>query len=149
MKVTKESHFKRRAVGSRGVSHAKPERRQFLRQVGSAQAARRPFRNFWRVLLATGWPNFNSSPRMRSVPHRLLSLAMRRMSATFSLARAGRPIGIVTLDLPRYTHPNNSRCQRSSVSGFTMSKVSFRVFSRLASTTNKARSRQVSVGRFT
>lgn len=48
-----------------------------------------------------------------------------------------------------HTHRKRSRCQRSSVSGWTIISAVFQRGSLLAMSTNSARSRQVRVGRFT
>ena len=98
--------------------------------------------------LLTRSPSFSSSPRMRSAPQVRFSLAICLMSATTSSAKGGLP-GRRDLDLRLHTQRNKSRCQRSTVSGCTMTSACFYVGNLLASSTNSERSRQDRAGRFT
>jgi len=108
---------------------------------------RTPSMYFWMVLLLTRRPNFSSSPRIRSAPQRRFALAIRLIDDTRSSVSGGLPRFRLDLDLRFHTRRNSSRCQRKSVSGCTMTSVSFHVRSLLASNTKSARSRQVSFGR--
>jgi hypothetical protein len=61
----------------------------------------------------------------------------------------GVPRFCFPLDLRLHTQRNRSRCQRSTVSGWTITSARFQVLSLLDSSTNSVRSRQVRAGRFT
>src|SRR5215467_10489150 len=62
------------------------------------------------VLLQTRMPSFNNSPRMRSAPHRRLSLAISRIKATVSWEILG--VGEGALDLYFQKSLKPWRCHR-------------------------------------
>lgn len=72
----------------------------------------------WIVRLATRNPSFNSSPRMRSAPHIRFSRAICRMSSMVSCEMRGSH-RFADLERRFQNSPKPSRCQRSTVSGFT------------------------------
>jgi hypothetical protein len=78
---------------------------------------------FWIVRFETRTPSFRSSPRMRSAPQSSLSMAIRCMSSLVSISvrRAERTCD---RDLALQKRRTPSRCQRSTVSGFTRSRAS-------------------------
>jgi hypothetical protein len=103
---------------------------------------------FWMALSLTRSPSFSSSPRMRSAPQVRFSWAIRLIKATISSASGGLPRFPLDLDLRFHTHANSARCHLNTVSGCAISSAFFHVRSLLDNSTDNARSRQVSFGRF-
>ena len=100
------------------------------------------------VRFATWIPSLSSSPRIRSAPQSRFSATMRRISST----RSGdtRGVGdIVDRDFQRQSKRNPSRCQRSTVSGFTSSSASRHLGSTAASSVIRVRSCRWKAGFFT
>ena len=95
---------------------------------------------FWTVHLATRISSLSSSPRIRAAAHKRLVAASSRMSAivstnTLSLRSTGPG-----RDVHRQHRRNGSRCQRSRVSGRTITRAKRHARTRLANTTGSARS---------
>ena len=102
----------------------------------------------WIVRFATRMPSFRSSPRIRSAPQRTFSAAMRWMSAMTS--KSTREVRLLELfDFQHQKSRNPSRCQRSTVSGFTSRRAFCQCCRRLASWTTKPRSGALKIGRLT
>ena len=95
-----------------------------------------------------GIPSLSSSPRTRSAPQSRFSAAMRRISSTRSGDTRGVD-GIVDRDFQRQSKRNPSRCQRSTVSGFTSSSASRHLGSTAASSVISVRSCGWKTGLFT
>jgi hypothetical protein len=92
------------------------------------------------------------SVRERLADHsaaRLKEASLHEVPSTQSSAKGCLPFFPLRLDLRLQTRRKSSRCQRSSVSGWTIISAVFQLGSLLAMRTSSARSRQVSVGRFT
>ncbi len=91
-------------------------------------------------------PSFKSSPRMRSAPQSLFSLAMRWIrSIVDSATRDGTARRRFDLHFHRSRKP--SRCQRRTVFGLTMRVASRQVRQKALTNTITARSMVVSFGR--
>ena len=96
----------------------------------------------WMLRLLTSIPNFINSPRIRSAPHKRFSSAIFWIKAIVSVAIFGLPC-----DFFRQYMPNNSRCQRSKVSGWTICRACFQNFVQCDRNIRRKRSRLVSCGR--
>jgi len=109
---------------------------------GGGRTARR-----WRrtVRLPTRMPRLRSSPRSRAAPHRRCPAARRRIAATVSADTGGRRDAAA--DLARQTRRNPCRCQRSSVSGRTLSSAARHPRARRARRMRRSRSAGVRTGR--
>jgi hypothetical protein len=90
----------------------------------------------------------SSSPRIPSIPQVRISLAICLISDTMLSVNGGLP-RLHGLDLRLHTQRNSSRCQRKSVSRWTITSACFHALNLLANNTSRVRSRQVSAGRFT
>jgi hypothetical protein len=101
----------------------------------------------WIVRLATLMSSFSNSPRMRSAPQSRLSTAIALIRAMVSAGSLGSCA--VVRDFRFQNSWNPWRCQRSTVSGLTMSSASFHHCNRLASRTTRTRSERVKRGRLT
>src|SRR5215470_2311580 len=108
---------------------------------------RTPRMYFWMVRLQTRMPNFKNSPRILSAPQSRLSFAICLIKAIVSAATFG--LWVEAFDLRFQYRWKSSRCQRSRVSGATMSRACCQVRTSLASRTRSVRSVLVQAGRFT
>ena len=94
-------------------------------------------------------PSFASSPCTRGAPQRGLALLMFRISSRISGATLGRP-GLRRRLFQVQYRLNPQRCQRMTVSGFTMTRTLFQSVQILRNSTPKTRgrhSRAVAVSR--
>ena len=99
------------------------------------------------VRLQTRIPNLSNSPRIRSAPQSRLSLAICLIKATVSWDILGVREAARDLYFQKSLKP--WRCQRNSVSGWTMNSACFQVRTILARSTRSMRSLLVQAGRFT
>ena len=93
-------------------------------------------------------PSFASSPCTRGTPQRGLALLMFRISSRISGATPGRPSLRRRLFQVQY-RLNPQRCQRMTVSGFTMTRTLSQLVQILRNSTQNSRSTFESRGRFT
>jgi hypothetical protein len=91
-------------------------------------------------------PSFRSSPCTRGAPHRMLAFAILRMSSRISRSFPGRP-GRLLRDRRVQYAANLFRCQRTTVSGFTMTNVSLQRDQARDKSSQKTRSALRSLGR--
>jgi len=100
----------------------------------------------WTVVLATRMPSLRSSPWIRSAPHSRFAAAISLMRATVPAATFGCGADRGG-DFPRQKRRKPCRCQRSRVSGWTISSAWHQARRRLASSTRSARAVGVQRGR--
>ena len=93
-------------------------------------------------------PSFASSPCMRGAPQRGLALLMFRISSRISGATPGRP-GLRRRLFQVQYRLNPQRCQRMTVSGFTMTRTLSQSVQILRNSTQNSRSTFESRSRFT
>ena len=93
-------------------------------------------------------PSFASSPCTRGAPQRGLALLMFRISSRISGATPGRP-GLRRRLFHAQYRLNPQRCQRTTVSGFTMTRTLSQSVQILRNSTQNPRSTFESRGRFT
>ena len=93
-------------------------------------------------------PSFASSPCTRGAPQRGLALLMFRISSRISGATLGRP-GLRRRLFQVQYRLNPQRCQRMTVSGFTMTRTLSQSVQILRNSTQNTRSTFESRGRFT
>ena len=93
-------------------------------------------------------PSFASSPCTRGAPQRGLALLMFRINSRISGATPGRP-GLRRRLFQVQYRLNPQRCQRMTVSGFTMTRTLSQSVQILRNSTQNPRSTFESRGRFT
>ena len=93
-------------------------------------------------------PSFASSPCTRGAPQKGLALLMFRISSRISRATLGRP-GLRRRLFQVQYRLNPERCQRTTVSGFTMTRTLSQSVQILCNSTQNSRSTFESRGRFT
>ena len=93
-------------------------------------------------------PSFASSPCTRGAPQRGLALLIFRISSRISGATPGRP-GLRRRLFQVQYRLNPQRCQRTTVSGFTMTRTPSQSVQILRNSTQNPRSTFESRGRFT
>ena len=93
-------------------------------------------------------PSFASSPCTRGAPQKGLALLMFRISSRISRATLGRP-GLRRRLFQVQYRLNPERCQRTTVSGFTMTRTLSQSVQILRNSTQNSRSTFESRGRFT
>ncbi len=100
----------------------------------------------WIVRLLTRMPSFNTSPRIRSAPHRRFSAAISRINAIVF----GSSLGLLdgAFDFLRHSPLNASRCHLRTVSGCMMYNTVAYVGDSFDNNTVRRRSRPPSFGRF-
>jgi hypothetical protein len=97
----------------------------------------------WIVRLLTLIPSLSNSPRILSAPHVELLDAIERINAPVSAGRRFAERGRLR---QRHRALKPARCQRRSVSGWTMRSAFLHVGVKAASATNTIRSSRVTLG---